>query len=74
MKNVFKLGFLGLAIAVGTAACNSSTKSESEETADSLQQVIEGTIEVERDSLRAVDSLDSIGTHVADSLDSVAID
>jgi len=70
MKNVFKFGFLGLAIAVGTAACN-STKSDSEQTADSLEAVIEGSIQLEVDSLREVDSLDSVGVDVTDSVDSV---
>jgi len=67
MKNVFKFGFLGLAIAVGTAACNSAT-SESENTADSLETVIEESIEA------TIDSLDSIGDAAIDSLDSLTND
>lgn len=72
MKNAFKFGFLGLAITVGAAACNSATNNQEDNTADSLEAVIEGSIELERDSLRAVDSLDSIGTTVVDTVDSIA--
>lgn len=64
MKNVFKFGFLGLAIAVGTAACN-STQNEADNTVDSLETVIEERIEV------TTDSIDSIGDAVVDSLDSL---
>lgn len=64
MKNVFKFGFLGLAIAVGTAACN-STKSEADNTVDSLEAVIEETVEA------TTDSIDSIGEATIDSLDSL---
>ena len=61
MKNLFKFGFLGLAIVVGAAACN-STKSETEETVDSLETVIEETVEA------TTDSIDSIGAAAIDSL------
>ena len=61
MKNLFKFGFLGLAIVVGVAACN-STKSETEETVDSLETVIEETVEA------TTDSIDSIGAAAIDSL------
>ncbi len=64
MKNVFKFGFLGLAITVGTAACN-STKSESDETADSLETVIQESVDA------TTDSIDSIGDATIDSLDSL---
>lgn len=73
MKNAFKFGFLGLAIAVGTAACNSASNNSDEKTADSLDAVIEGTIELERDSLEVVDSLDSVGIDTL-RLDTVAND
>lgn len=64
MKNVFKFGFLGLAIAVGTAACNSTT-SETDTTVDSLETVIEERVEI------TTDSIDSIGEAAIDSLDSL---
>jgi hypothetical protein len=64
MKNVFKFGFLGLAIAVGFAACNSAS-TEAEATTDSLETVIEETVEA------AVDSVDSIGDAAIDSINNV---
>jgi ABC-type Fe3+-hydroxamate transport system substrate-binding protein len=65
MKNLFKFGFLGLAITVATAACN-STSSETEQTADSLANEIEAQVEA------TTDSIDSIGEAAIDSLDSLA--
>lgn len=64
MKNLFKFGFLGLAITVGTAACN-STKNDSDNTADSLENVIQENFEA------TTDSIDSIGEVSIDSLDSL---
>lgn len=64
MKNAFKFGFLGLALSVAIAACNSTT-SESEETADSLSNEIESEVGA------TTDSLDSIGGAAIDSLDSL---
>lgn len=66
MKNAFKFGFLALAIAVGTAACNSANNNETEATVDSLENVIEERIET------TTDSIDSIGEELIDSLDSLA--
>lgn len=65
MKNAFKFGFLGLAVSVAVAACN-TTPSESEETADSLATEIEAQVEA------TTDSIDSIGEQVLDSLDSLS--
>lgn len=65
MKNVFKFGFLGLALTLGIAACNNTT-SQSEETADSL------TNEIEQEVDAVTDSIDSIGSRAIDSLDSLA--
>ncbi len=65
MKNVFKFGFLGLALSVAIAACN-NTKSESEQTADSLTNEIESQVDA------VTDSIDSIGSRAIDSLDSLA--
>lgn len=67
MKNAFKFGFLGLAIMVGAAACNSAKK-EADQKVDSLESVVD----VKNDSLKLADSLDSIGTTVVDTVDSVA--
>lgn len=65
MKNVLKLGFLGLAFSVAIAACNTAP-SESENTADSLQNEIETQVDA------ATDSIDSMGAAAIDSLDSLA--
>ncbi|MFC7522518.1 hypothetical protein ACFQRK_01070 [Parapedobacter sp. GCM10030251] len=65
MKNVFKFGFLGLALTLGIAACNNTT-SQSEQTADSL------TNEIEQEVDAVTDSIDSIGSRAIDSLDSLA--
>ncbi|SFB85770.1 hypothetical protein SAMN05421747_101546 [Parapedobacter composti] len=67
MKNAFKFGFLGLALSVAVAACNSGT-SNGENTADSL------TNEIEADVNATTDSIDSIGDAAVDSLDSLAQD
>ena len=67
MKNVLKLGFLGLAFSVAIAACNTAP-SESENTADSLQNEIETQVE------SSTDSIDSIGGAAVDSLDSLSAD
>ncbi len=64
MKNAFKFGFLGLALSVAFAACNTTT-SEGEETADSLSTEIEAQVDA------TTDSIDSIGDAAIDSLDSL---
>jgi len=61
MKKVFKFGFLGLALSVAVAACN-STGSQTEETADSLANEIEAQVD------SAIDTLDSIGGAAIDSV------
>jgi hypothetical protein len=67
MKNAFKFGFLGLALTVAVAACNTATQ-EGEETADSLTDAIESQVDA------TTDSIDSIGDAAIDSLDSLAQD
>ncbi|MFC3196564.1 hypothetical protein ACFOET_02950 [Parapedobacter deserti] len=67
MKNVFKFGFLGLALSVAVAACNNTT-SESEQTDDSLTNQIESQVDA------TTDSIDSIGGAAIDSLDSLTED
>lgn len=66
MKNLFKFGFLGLAITVGAAACN-STSSEHNDEIDSLQTEVQDSIDA------VIDSVDSIGEVTIDSLDSLKI-
>ena len=65
MKNAFKFGFLGLALSLAIAACNNAP-SQSENTADSLQNEIESQIDA------TTDSIDSMGAAAIDSLDSLA--
>lgn len=67
MKNLFKFGFLGMALVLGAAACN-STKSDADATADSLENAIETAVET------TVDTIDSIGDAAIDTLDSLKQD
>ena len=67
MKNVFKLGFLTMAISLSVAACNSGTK-ETDAT-DSLAESIDSTAEVSSESLEnQADTVDSAADARIDSL------
>ncbi|MBC8052319.1 MAG: hypothetical protein H7Y13_04600 [Sphingobacteriaceae bacterium] len=63
MKNLFKFGFLALAITLSAAACQ-STKTE-----DNAADSIDSTAEVTTDSLGAV--ADTVDSAAAASVDSV---
>jgi len=65
MKNLFKFGFLGLFITMGAAACNSTSTSDEEAQADSLEAIIESEVEA------AQDSIDSLAADTIDSLEAV---
>lgn len=70
MKNLFKFGFLGLALTFTLAACNNETKTE--ETADSLATEIENQAEIVADDLEAqADSVQAEADSIADSLENV---
>jgi ABC-type glycerol-3-phosphate transport system substrate-binding protein len=63
MKNLFKFGFLALAITLSTAACSSN---QSEETAT---DTIDSTAEVTTDSLEnQIDTVDSAAEANIDSV------
>ncbi|MGO1596977.1 MAG: hypothetical protein ACTHZ1_12505 [Sphingobacterium sp.] len=71
MKNLFKFGFLGLALTFGFASCNNA-ETQSEATADSLENAIDATTEQVADSLENVaDSVRSTGDSIVDSLEDV---
>ncbi|SFS89031.1 hypothetical protein [Sphingobacterium wenxiniae] len=71
MKNLFKFGFLGLALTVAFAACGGA-ETKTEETADSLANEIENTTDSIADSLNNVaDSIKAEGDSIADSLKNV---
>ncbi|WP_028295624.1 hypothetical protein [Olivibacter sitiensis] len=59
MKNLFKFGFLGLALALAVAACGGS-ETKTEETADTTVEVVptpDDTIEVVTDTVVTTDTL-----------------
>ncbi len=63
MKNLFKFGFLALAITLSTAACNSNKTEEA--TSDS----IDSTADVTTDSLEnQIDTVDSSADATIDSV------
>jgi len=66
MKNLFKFGFLGMALVIGASACNSNTSNDAEATADSLENVIEANVE------ETTEMIDSIGDAAIDTLDSLS--
>ncbi|WP_033564175.1 hypothetical protein [Sphingobacterium sp. SYP-B4668] len=71
MKNLFKFGFLGLALTLAFASCGNST-TKTEEAADSLADSISATTDSIADSLNNVaDSLKATGDSIADSLKAV---
>jgi hypothetical protein len=59
MKNVFKFGFLALAISLSVAACNSGQTSEGAADSDSI-------------AAAATDSIDSTAAATIDTVDSAA--
>lgn len=65
MKNVFKLGFLGLALTIGAAACNNAGTTN-EEAADSVENAIDSL------TVNTIDTIDSIGAAAQDTIDSLA--
>lgn len=65
MKNLFKFGFLGMALVIGASACNSNTASDAEATADSLENAIEANVE------ETTELIDSLGDAAIDTLDSL---
>ncbi len=65
MKNVFKLGFLGLALTIGAAACNNAG-TKTEEAAESVENAIDSI------AANTVDTIDSIGAAAKDAVDSLA--
>ncbi|MEJ7778606.1 MAG: hypothetical protein WKF68_03365 [Daejeonella sp.] len=63
MKNLFKFGFLALAISLSVAACNSNT------TEENAADTIDSTAEMTTDSLEAqIDTVDSAADAAADSV------
>jgi ABC-type glycerol-3-phosphate transport system substrate-binding protein len=63
MKNLFKFGFLALAITLSVAACNSNT------TEDAASDTIDSTAEMTTDSLEAqIDTVDSAAAAAVDSV------
>ncbi len=71
MKNLFKFGFLGLALTVAFASCGGA-ETKTEEVADSLATEIENTTDSIADSLNNVaDSITAAGEAAADSLQNV---
>ncbi|MBD1433781.1 MULTISPECIES: hypothetical protein [Sphingobacterium] len=71
MKNLFKFGFLGLALTIAFASCGGQ-QTQTEETADSLAEGIENQTEQVADSLENVaDSVRAEGDSIADSLENV---
>lgn len=71
MKNLFKFGFLGLALTIAVASCNNAETS-TEAAADSLENVVDSTTENVADSLENVaDSVRSEGDSIVDSLKDV---
>lgn len=65
MKNLFAFGFLALALTV--ASCNNASKTE--ETADSLTNVIDSTADALTDSINAAaDSATAVVDSIADSV------
>ncbi|MGN0002465.1 MAG: hypothetical protein ACI35V_03435 [Sphingobacterium composti] len=65
MKNLFAFGFLALGLTV--ASCNNTTKTE--ETADSLTNVIDSTATALTDSINATaDSATAVVDSIADSV------
>lgn len=63
MKNLFKFGFLALAISLSVAACNSN------KTEDAAADTIDSTAEVMTDSLEAqIDTVDSAASAAVDSV------
>lgn len=67
MKNLFKFGFLAMAISLSVAAC-SSNKTESNST-DSLAETIDSTADVTSDSLKnQADTVDSAAEAKVDSM------
>ncbi len=71
MKNLFKFGFLVLALTIAVASCNNA-ETKTEATADSLSNVVDSTTENVADSLENVaDSVRATGDSIADSLKNV---
>ena len=71
MKNLFKFGFLGLALTIAVASCNNAETS-TEATTDSLANVVDSTTEKVADSLENVaDSVLAEGDSIVDSLKDV---
>ncbi len=62
MKNLFKFGFLALAISLSVAACNSSQSTDS------------ATDSIDSTAAAATDSIDSTAAATTDSIDSAATD
>lgn len=71
MKNLFKFGFLGLALTFAFTACN-NPESQTEATDTSLENEIDATTEEVADSLESVaDSVREAGDEAIDSLENV---
>ncbi|WP_437922363.1 hypothetical protein [Sphingobacterium sp. LRF_L2] len=71
MKNLFKFGFLGLALTIAFASCGGA-ETKTEENADSLANAVENTTDSIADSLNTVaDSTKAAGDSIADSLKNV---
>ena len=71
MKNLFKFGFLGLALTIAFASCGGG-ETKTDATTDSLANEIENTTDSIADSLENVaDSVKATGDSIADSLKNV---
>ena len=62
MKNLFKFGFLGLALTFAVAACNQPATTETEETTTDV---------IDEAAAAANDSIDSAAAAANDAIDSV---
>ena len=70
MKNLFKFGFLGLALTIAFASCGGQTQQE--EATETLTEGIENQTEQVADSLENVaDSVKAAGDSIVDSLENV---
>jgi len=71
MKNLFKFGFLGLALTIAFASCGGQ-QTQNEEATETLTEGIENTTEQVADSLENVaDSVRAEGDSIVDSLENV---
>lgn len=72
MKNLFKFGFLGLALSIGFASCGGATEQTATDATETVAEGVENATEQAADSLENVaDSVKAVGDSIVDSLENV---